>query len=73
MAQKDLERTNAYWPLKIHWLPYFEGYLEHCQNVEFQKISILPPWKVPSPPPPQEISVASYFASKILTFNTLTP
>ena len=42
--------------------------------VQFHKISILPPWKVflfctPSPPS-ENSSLASHFASKILTFKT---
>ena len=46
--------------------------------VQFQKISILPPRKVvcfspPPPPPPGNSSLASYFACKILAFNTPLP
>ena len=45
-------------------------------NVQFQKISILPPWKVlcfAPPLHPGNSILASYFASKILTFNTPLP
>ena len=44
--------------------------------VQFQKISILPPEKVfcfAPPIPPGNSSLASYFASKILTFKTPLP
>ena len=41
---------------------------------QFQKISILPPWKVFfAPPPPRNSSLASYLASKILAFITPLP
>ena len=45
-------------------------------NVQFQKISILPQRKVfvlHPPSPPGNSSLASYFASKILTFKTPLP
>ena len=45
-------------------------------NVQFQKISILPPRKVicfATPIPPGNSSLASYFASKILAFKTPLP
>ena len=44
--------------------------------MQFHKISILPPWKVFcfAPPVPQRnSSLASYFASKILAFETPLP
>ena len=44
--------------------------------VQFQKIAILPPRKVfcfAPPVPPGNSSLASYFASKILTFKTPLP
>ena len=44
--------------------------------MQFQKISILPPWKIfvlHTPSPPGNFSLASYFASKILTFKTPLP
>ena len=49
-----------------------------CSIVQLQKISILPPQKVlcfapPPPPPLGNSSLASYFASKILTFKSPLP
>jgi len=43
--------------------------------VYFQKISILPPWKVffCTPLPPRNSSIASYFASKILALKNPLP
>ena len=75
---KEMRRTGFHWS---------EGLVKRCSLevgmllcwssviVQFQKISILPPWKVfcfapPGPPRKFQFSFLQYFASKILTLKT---